>query len=67
MTLIVSKGANLITVPELVGSRRRRRRLELEELGLIPNVDTQDADEPEGKVIDQEPAAGADGSCAATR
>ena len=30
----------------------------MSKLKLIPNVDTRDADEPEGTVIDQEPAAG---------
>ena len=58
VTLAVSKGANEITVPDLVGDQQEVAESELTKLKLIPNVDTRDADEPEGTVIDQEPAAG---------
>jgi beta-lactam-binding protein with PASTA domain len=58
VTLAVSKGANEITVPDLVGDQQEVAESELSKLKLIPNVDTRDADEPEGTVIDQEPAAG---------
>ena len=34
------------------------RAIELENLGLIVNVDTTDSDEPQGTVIDQDPGAG---------
>ncbi len=54
----VSKGANLITVPDVLGAEQEVAEARLDKLGLIPDVDTRDADEPEGTVIDQEPAAG---------
>jgi serine/threonine-protein kinase len=59
VTLTVSKGATEITVPDLVGDQQEVAESKLNKLKLIPNVDTRDADEPEGTVIDQEPAAGA--------
>ena len=41
-------------------ARRRWRESELERLGLIVDVDTRDADEPEGTVIGQDPAPGSE-------
>ena len=58
--LFVSKGANTISVPDLVGSQQEVAQSQLDRLGLIPNVDTRDADEPEGTVIGQDPAPGSD-------
>ena len=58
VTLTVSKGANEISVPDLVGDQQEVAEAQLTKLKLIPNVDTRDADEPEGQVIDQEPPAG---------
>jgi beta-lactam-binding protein with PASTA domain len=58
VTLIVSKGPNLVTVPSVVGSSEEAARSQLENLGVIVNVDTADSDEPEGTVIDQDPVAG---------
>ena len=55
VTLLVSKGANLITLPDLVGSQQEVAESQIRRLGLIPNVDTRDADEPEGTVIGQDP------------
>ena len=59
VTMQVSKGANLITRAR-PGRRPAggRRGASSSKLQLIPNVDTRDADEPEGTVIGQEPAAG---------
>ena len=45
-------------MPDLVGDQQEVGGGGVEKLKLIPNVDTRDADEPEGTVIDQEPAAG---------
>ena len=58
VTLTVSKGVNEISVPDLVGDQQEVAEAKLSKLKLIPNVDTRDADEPEGTVIDQEPPAG---------
>ncbi|HEY8001985.1 MAG: PASTA domain-containing protein [Vicinamibacteria bacterium] len=55
VTLFVSKGANLITLPNLIGSQQEVAESQLRRLGLIPNVDTRDADDPEGTVIGQDP------------
>ena len=58
VTLTVSKGVNEISIPDLVGDQQEVAEAQLTKLKLIPNVDTRDADEPEGQVIDQEPPAG---------
>jgi beta-lactam-binding protein with PASTA domain len=58
VTLIVSRGQNLITLPSVLGASHEVARSQLEGLGLIVNVDTTDSDEPEGTVIDQDPAGG---------
>jgi eukaryotic-like serine/threonine-protein kinase len=55
VTMVVSKGANLIKLPNLVGSQQEVAESQIRRLGLIPNVDTRDADEPEGTVIGQDP------------
>ena len=44
--------------PDLVGDQQEVAESQLRSSKLIPNVDTRDADEPEGTVIDQDPAAG---------
>ncbi len=58
VTMSVSKGANRIEVPDLFGSQQEVAEARLDDLGLIPDTDTRDADEAEGTVIDQEPAPG---------
>jgi serine/threonine-protein kinase len=58
VTLIVSKGANLVSVPDLIGSDEAVARSQLEDLGLIVDVNTKDSDEPEGTVIGQDPGPG---------
>jgi eukaryotic-like serine/threonine-protein kinase len=58
VTLIVSRGENTITLPSVIGQSQEAARSQLENLGLIVNVDSTDSDEPEGTVIDQEPVAG---------
>jgi eukaryotic-like serine/threonine-protein kinase len=55
VTLIVSRGRNLITLPSVLGVSQEVARAQLEDLGLIVNVDTTDSDEPQGTVIDQDP------------
>jgi eukaryotic-like serine/threonine-protein kinase len=58
VTLIISRGQNLITLPSELGASQEVARSQLEDLGLIVNVDTTDSDEPQGTVIDQDPAGG---------
>jgi serine/threonine-protein kinase len=58
VTLLVSQGANLVTVPSVVGLEESEAEARLEDRGLIVNVDTRNADEPEGQVIDQDPGPG---------
>jgi eukaryotic-like serine/threonine-protein kinase len=61
VTLIVSKGANTIDVPNVVGEQRDAAVSQLRDLGLVARTETRNADEPEGQVIGQDPAAGAAG------
>ena len=58
--LIVSTGANLVTVPDLIGSDEAVARSQLEDLHLIPDVNTKDDDAPEGTVISQNPGPGSE-------
>jgi eukaryotic-like serine/threonine-protein kinase len=60
VTLIVSRGPNLVTIPSVLGESQEVARSQLENLGLIVNVDTTDSDEPQGTVVDQDPVAGTD-------
>jgi eukaryotic-like serine/threonine-protein kinase len=58
VTLLVSKGVNLVSVPDVVGQDEAVARSQLEDLHLIVDVDTKDSDEPEGTVIGQSPGPG---------
>jgi serine/threonine-protein kinase len=60
VTLIVSKGVNLITVPDLIGTDETVARSRLEDLHLVPDVNTKDDDAPEGTVIGQNPGPGSE-------
>jgi serine/threonine-protein kinase len=60
VTLLVSKGPNVVMLPSVVGSQQDVAEATLENLGLIVNVETRDADEPQGQVIEQVPAAGSE-------
>jgi eukaryotic-like serine/threonine-protein kinase len=55
VTLVVSRGANLVTLPNLLGQQQESAEAELRRLDLIPNVETRNADQPEGEVIGQDP------------
>jgi eukaryotic-like serine/threonine-protein kinase len=58
VTLIVSKGPNLVTLSDVLGDSQEVAESELERLGFIVDVDTRNADEPEGTVIGQDPGPG---------
>jgi serine/threonine-protein kinase len=60
VTLLVSKGANLVELPSVVGLQEASAQGELERLGFIVDVDLQDADQPAGEVIAQSPVPGSE-------
>lgn len=60
VTLVVSKGANLITLPDVLGETQEAAESELERLGFVVNVDTRDADQEEGIVIGEDPGPGSE-------
>ena len=60
VTLIVSKGPNLVTLPDVLGDSQEVAEAELERRGFIVDVDTRNADEPEGTVIGQDPGPGSE-------
>ena len=53
--LLVSRGLNLVALPSVIGLQREEAESELKRLGFIVDVDTRDADQPEGEVIGQDP------------
>lgn len=55
VTLTVSKGPNLVTLPSYLGEQQDFAQSELRRLGLIPNVETRNDDAEEGTVIGQDP------------
>ena len=58
VTLVVSKGLNLVELPDVLGSSQEAAEAELRRLGFVVNVETRDADESEGTVIGQDPGPG---------
>jgi serine/threonine-protein kinase len=58
VTVVVSSGTQTVTVPSVVGLNRIDAAAEVEDAGLVANLESENADEPEGQVIRQLPAAG---------
>jgi beta-lactam-binding protein with PASTA domain len=58
VTLVISSGAKQVEVPSVVGLQQDLAESALRNEGLIVNIEQRDADEPEGQVIAQDPAAG---------
>ncbi len=58
VTLIVSRGANTVTVPDVVGLDRFDAEAQLEAAGFVVNTEPQNDDAPEDQVIRQIPGAG---------
>jgi len=58
VTLTISEGQNTVDLPDVVGLQQAEAEATLRDAGFIPNVETQDADEPEGQVVSQNPAGG---------
>jgi eukaryotic-like serine/threonine-protein kinase len=60
VTALVSKGAKLSTVPDVLGLQESEAESQVEEAGLLFNVEEEDSDLPEGQVIEQSPAGGSE-------
>jgi serine/threonine-protein kinase len=58
VTLLISKGANTVEVPSVIGEQGDIAESDLRQAGLIPNTEQRDSDEPEGQVIEQDPVGG---------
>jgi eukaryotic-like serine/threonine-protein kinase len=58
VTLLISKGANRVEVPNVVGLDDQEALSRLDSAGLSGTVVQRDSDEPQGKVISQSPGAG---------
>ena len=50
--------AKLVQVPSVVGQQQDLAESALRDVGLIPDIEQRDSDEPEGEVIAQDPAGG---------
>jgi len=58
--LFISSGPELIAVPGVVGLSRDSAESQISGVGLVPAVQEQESEEPEGEVIAQDPGAGAE-------
>jgi eukaryotic-like serine/threonine-protein kinase len=58
VTLFVSKGVQLVTVPDVLGQQESAAQSALRDVGLVPDVETENSDEPEGTVIGVDPGPG---------
>jgi len=56
--LLVSRGPEQVTVPDVTGLSRESAEARLRDGGLSPSVEEEESDEPEGDVISQDPAGG---------
>ena len=60
VTILISKGVKLSTVPDVVGLTESEAESEIEGAGLLFNVEEEDSDLPEGQVIGQDPGGGSE-------
>jgi beta-lactam-binding protein with PASTA domain/predicted Ser/Thr protein kinase len=58
VTLFVSRGQDLVTVPDVVGLQEDEARSQLEGKGFIVNIEQSPSDQPEGQVLSEDPGAG---------
>jgi eukaryotic-like serine/threonine-protein kinase len=58
VTLFVSRGPKLISVPVVVGSQRETAVQRIRSRGLQPGVSEEESSEPKGRVVQQSPDAG---------
>jgi serine/threonine-protein kinase len=54
VTLLISKGSDLVEIPSVLGLDQDDAGAELEAAGFIVNVDTAESDQPAGTVIEQQ-------------
>jgi eukaryotic-like serine/threonine-protein kinase len=58
VTITVSTGKPMTSVPSVVGQDRSAARATLESAGLVPVFEERDSDEPRNQVVETRPAAG---------
>ena len=58
--LFISSGPELVAVPGVIGLSRDSAESQISAAGLVPAVQEQESEEPEGEVIGQDPGAGAE-------
>jgi eukaryotic-like serine/threonine-protein kinase len=58
VTIFISKGAQLVSVPDVLGQQESAAEAAIREVGLVPNVEVENSDEPEGTVIGVDPGPG---------
>jgi beta-lactam-binding protein with PASTA domain len=57
--LFISSGPELTTVPAVIGLSSGSAEAQISDAGLVPAVQEQESEQPEGEVIAQDPGAGA--------
>jgi eukaryotic-like serine/threonine-protein kinase len=57
--LFISSGPELTTVPGVIGLSSDSAEAQISDAGLVPAVQEQESEQPEGEVIAQDPGAGA--------
>lgn len=58
--MLISKGAKLSAVPDVLGLQDEEAQAQIEDAGLLYNEEEEDSDLPEGQVIGQEPGGGSE-------
>ncbi len=58
VTIVVSSGPKLVTVPDVLNQSESLARGELEGAGFVVDAETEESDLEEGTVIEQDPAGG---------
>jgi eukaryotic-like serine/threonine-protein kinase len=58
--LFISSGPELVVVPGVIGLSRDSAESQISDAGLVPAVQEQESEEPEGEVIAQDPTAGSE-------
>ena len=58
VTLLISKGANQVAVPDVVGLTRDSARASLRDAKLVPEIAERDDPAPAGEVVEEAPVAG---------
>jgi serine/threonine-protein kinase len=56
--LFISSGPELVAVPSVIGLSSDSAEAQITDAGLVPALQEQESEEPEGEVISQDPSAG---------